>query len=101
MNYSTAIFIINDDCRAVVGQYEDNGKCHLFKTFDKEIDIEDYVVVESGTRHGMTVVKIVDIDVDVDLTSDVEVKWVIMRIDPIDHSLLIEKEQDARSAVAG
>ena len=61
MNYSTAIFLISDEVRAINVTYERDGdaKRTLFKTFSKTIKIDDYVVVETNTRHHMTVCKVV------------------------------------------
>lgn len=83
MNYSTAVFLINDDVRAVYVTYEalDNAPRSLFKTLDKEIKVGDYVIVPTDTRHKMTVVKVVEVDSDAWMDYDGTLQWVIGRVD--------------------
>ena len=81
MDNSQIIFLINDDIRAIKAVYEDGGKTEIFKTFDPDIRVDDCVVVTSATRHEMTVVKVVEVDVDVNLESTTPIKWCVQRID--------------------
>lgn len=99
MNKSTLVFLINDDVRAIRGEYEPSGTPEVFKTFDPTIRKDDLIVVESGTRHNMTVVKVVDVDVDVDLDSTHQMKWAVARIDEAAHRDTLEQEQAAILAV--
>ena len=99
MNNSTIVFLINDDVRAVKGIYEDGGSAEIFKTFDQSIDVDDLAVVESGTRHEMTVVKIVETDVELDFDTTKTIKWVVQRIDQDAHNEVLAQEQAAISAV--
>ena len=70
MNYSTAIFLINNHARALKVTYEDGANPEIVKTLDQTIKLDDYVVVETDTRHKMTVVKVVETDVDFDLEEE-------------------------------
>ena len=101
MNQSTAIFLINDEVRALLGTYEaeDNAKRELFKTLDPTITVGDFAIVPTETRHKMTVVKIVETDVELDLDSPVMVRWVIERIDSSAHDADAAKEQEALSLI--
>ena len=86
MNYSTAIFLINPKVRAIAAIYEpdtDSRKAPrtIFKTFDQAIEVGDYILVPTETRHKMTVNKVVDVDVEPDLESCANVHWVIGTID--------------------
>lgn len=83
MNYSTAVFLINKHVRALACTYEapDNSPRTLFKTLDDTIKAGDFVVVPTDSRHSMTVVKVVEADVDVDFDSSVQVKWIIGKVD--------------------
>lgn len=65
MDNSRIVFLINDQVRAVKAKYEDSGAAEMFKTFDATIQVGDLAVVQSTTRHMMTVVKVTEIDVDV------------------------------------
>ena len=83
MNHSTAIFLINNDVRAIAVTYEkidlakDTTKMMkyqaaylsggrlpdgavVFKTMDTAIKVDDFVIVPTDTRHGMTVCKVVE-----------------------------------------
>ncbi len=104
MNYSTAVFLINKDVRAIKVTYEKDATnkpaaTYLYKTFNKEIKIGDYVVVPTSTRHGMTVCKVVEVDVSVDFDSSVEYKWVVDRINDTHYREVTEWETDATSKI--
>jgi hypothetical protein len=101
MNYSTAIFLINKDVRAVVATYEDTPTAPrtTFKTFDKTIKVNDFVIVPTDTRHKMTVVKIVDVDVDFDMDAPTPMAWVIGCIELADYQNLLGQEADAVKAI--
>ena len=104
MNYSTAIFLISDKCRAVMVTYETdtppNGnkidaKRTLFKTLDPKIKVNDFVVVGTDTRHHMTVCKVVEVDVEPDFDSSDEVKWIVGVVDTADATEVKRQEDEA------
>ena len=99
MDSSRIVLLINDDCRAITARYEDGGKAETFKTMDPTIMTDDLVVVVSGTRHGMTVAKVVEVDVDVNFDTIEPVKWVVQRIDKIAFDALLEREKEGVDAV--
>lgn len=85
MNYSTAIFLVNANVRAVLTSYETpdpvtnkpTGKLTMYKTTDRTVKPGDMVLVPTTTRHKMTVVRVEEVDVEVDLESGVQVDWLI------------------------
>ena len=90
MNNSLAIALISDDVRGVSVSYEeqradryaaptDDKKC-LFKTLVEDLAVGDYVVVETDTRHGMTVCKVEEVDVEFDFDATYELKWAICKV---------------------
>jgi cupin superfamily acireductone dioxygenase involved in methionine salvage len=104
MNYSTAIFLVNDDVRAVGVTYEpgdpnEKTKDYSFKTFEKSLAVGDYVVVPTGTRHGMTVCRVKEINVNIDLNSTIEFKWIVGRVDKSEYDRIIELEKKVIDAV--
>ena|ERR1035437_9731415 len=104
MNLSTAVFLINDNARAIMVTYEvdaDNRKAPrtMFKTFDKSIKVDDYVVVPTDTRHNLTVCKVVAVDVDIDFDSPVQVAWIVGRVDVADVTQIKRQEDAAIEAI--
>jgi len=97
MNYSTAVFLINDDVRAIACTYEadEKAKREIFKTLDKSIAKDDFVVVPTDTRHKMTVVKVVEVDVDVDLDSSIPMQWIVGAVERHDYERILKMEDQA------
>lgn len=97
MNYSTAVFLINDTTRAISCTYEagDNAPRTIFKTFDQDIKVGDFVVVPTETRHKMTVVKVVEVDLDIDFDSPTQLAWVISTLDKAAYERTLAQEQKA------
>lgn len=89
MNYSTAILVMNTDARCVKVIYEPDTEHtkqprEMFKTFDKTLRVDDFVVVPTGTRFNLTVCKIVAVDVDDWMDVSKELGWVVGRVDMAD-----------------
>ena len=101
MNQSTAIFLINDAVRAVVCKYDvkEHERQIVCKTFDKDIKVDDIVVVPTATRHGYTTVKVVEVDVDVDFDGTEQVGWIVQRIDPVFYQDVLAQEADALAKI--
>jgi hypothetical protein len=99
MNNSTIVFLINDHARAFKAIYEEGGTKTVFKTMDQTIAVDDMVVVQSTTRHEMTVVKVTDVDVEVNFDSSSEVKWAVQKIELTPFETILAQEQEAIEAV--
>lgn len=99
MNYSTAIFLINNNVRAVRGTYQQDGSTAVFKTLDPTIKKDDLVVVPTSTRHLMTVFKVTEVDVDVDMDSNVPMEWVVDKVDTEAYKALKADEDAAISKI--
>lgn len=100
MNYSTAILVMNPDARCVKVIYEPDTEHtkqtrEMFKTFDKNLKVDDFVVVPTGTRLNLTVCKIVDVDVDDWMDVSKELGWVVGRVDMADAIKVKAWEADA------
>lgn len=102
-NLSTTCFLVNQDVRAIAVTYEkidvsqdtrdqkfkapylSAGRlpegAEIFKTFDLNIKVDDYVVIPTGTRHGMTVCKVVAVDVELDFNTREEIQWIVDTVD--------------------
>lgn len=96
-NLSTAVFLLNPSCRAIMATYELDtaGKLAprtMFKTFDTDIKLGDIVNVVSSTRHGFTVVRVVDVDVEPDFNSTEKVEWIVGKVNIAKHESLVAQE---------
>lgn len=61
-------------------QYHDRN-LREFKSFDESLEKGDYVVIPTGSRHGMTVVQVHEVGAEADIDSDTEVPWIIGKVD--------------------
>lgn len=117
MNYSTAIFLINRDVRAIAVTYEkidvtqdttqmkyqaaylSGGRlpdgAAVFKTMNPKIKVNDFVIVPTDTRHGMTVCKVVATDIEIDFDSDKEAHWIVGTVDTREFEDIRQKEERA------
>ncbi len=98
MNYSTAVMLLNQNIRAIHTVYEEETETRkqprtTFKTLDTTIEVGDLVVIPTDTRHKMTVVKVVGVDVDVDFESTTPVQWVISKVATDAHKTILSEEQ--------
>lgn len=108
MNYSTAIFLINKAVRAVRVSYDQDakdgggkpaGNLQIFKTFDPTITPGDFVIVPTDTRWNMTVCRVEEVDVEVDLEASARVGWLIGRVNRGDYDAVVAEEEAAISAI--
>lgn len=105
MNYSLAIFLISDEVRGIKVTYEkytgehaetqEKHGAYLFKSLDPSLKPGDYVVVETDTRHNMTVCKVVEVDVEPDYDSSHDYKWIIGKVERADFEALEKQEAEA------
>lgn len=100
MNYSTAVFLINKNVRAIAAIYEAEAFAKsmprtIFKTLDASLIPGDHVIVPTGTRHGMTICKVMEVDVDVDFDSTTPMAWVIGKVDDAPYKLILSQEATA------
>lgn len=99
MDNSRIVFLINDTVRAVMAKYEDGAAAEMFKTFDPTLAVGDLAVVESTTRHNMTVVKVTAVEVDVNFDASTPLKWIVQKIDKPAFDVVLAQEGQAVAAV--
>lgn len=95
MNYSTAILLTDDNVRAITATYEEHSGAAktMFKTLDASIKVGDYIVVPTTTRHKMTVVKVAEVDVEIDYDDPTIVEWVVDKVDKATYDAVVAQEQ--------
>lgn len=107
MNYSTAIFLINKAVVAVKVSYDQDkaqpgnpaGNLQVFKTFDTTLAKGDFVIVPTDTRWNMTVCRVEEVGVEVDLESSSQIGWLISRADRGDYDVVVSEEEAAIAAI--
>lgn len=101
MNYSTAIFLVNKDVRAVAVSYERDSEGKgvkpftLFKTMDPAVKPEDMVIIPTDTRHMMTVARVEEVDLEVELESAIQMKWLVGPVDDTAFRAIVAMERSA------
>lgn len=101
MHESRKVFLLDREPRCILAAYEavEGAPTKEFKTFDEDIQVDDYIVVPTDTRHNMTVCKVREVDVEPDLESNEGVAWVIARIDREGYERALQSEQKFIDAV--
>ena len=107
MNYSTAIFLINKAVRAVKVSYDQDkanpgsptGGLTVFKTFDTTLAKGDYVLVPTDTRWNMTVCRVEEINVEIDLETTAQIGWLIGRAERGAYDTVVSEEETAINAI--
>jgi hypothetical protein len=111
MNYSTAVFVLNDHCRLIAATYEPDSTSPaalmakaapgevrlartLFKTFDQTIKKDDLIIVPTNTRHKFTICKVVEVGLQVDLDSSLHIDWVAGVFDQTEHNRTLAMEAE-------
>jgi len=99
MNYSTAVMLINEKIRAVTVidnsiEEQPSQTRYAFKTLDTSIEVDDLVIVPTDTRHGLTVVQVSEVDVDVDFESTTQIKWIVDKVDAEGNERILLEEKE-------
>lgn len=100
MHDSNRIFLASDTVRAVKGIFETDvnnqptAKREYFKTFSASLKVGDLVNVETSTRHGVSVIRIVEVDVDIDVESDEQTRWIIGKVETAEYEKFKTMEAD-------
>ena len=106
MDPSKIVFLINDKVRLIRVSYDgaqlpgEKPSYYNFKTLDQSLAVDDFVVVETNTRHGLTVCKVVEVDLDVDFDDGQPLKWAFQRVDSAAIELIRAQEGEAMKAAA-
>lgn len=108
MNLLASVMLVEDSIRPCRVEYDpDNAKLNsphkLFKCLDGNVKKDDLVIVSTGTRHGMTVAKIIAIgydDVPVDFENPEPWGWVIGPVPSEQYERILATEKQIIGTVA-
>lgn len=101
MNYSTAVMLLNPAVRGIRCSYEpakregDTPSTYLFKSLDGTLKPGDFVVVPTDTRWAMTINRVEEVDVEVDFDSEIQIKWILGKVDLSDAETIEMEEKKA------
>lgn len=106
VNYSTVILLIGDDiAEAVRVSYEPNDsnkspKEYIFKALKRDaLQVGDFVAVQTDTRWGLTVCKVTETNCEIDFESNLQLKWIVSKVDTAGFEDIQKKEEDAIRAL--
>jgi hypothetical protein len=98
MNLSMSIMLVNDSVRPVKVEYDpdtarNNSPNKFFKTLDPTLVVGDLVIVPTNTRHGFTIVKVLEVGFRVDFQVSEQWSWVAGKLDKKAYDSILEQEK--------
>lgn len=105
MNYSTAIFLVRSDIRAVAVSYDVDSEGKgirpfvIFKTPDPTVSVGDFVIIPTDTRHKMTVARVEEVDLEIDFASTTQIGWLVGGVDRSAFEAVTAMEGQAITAI--
>lgn len=112
MNQSAAVMLFEENgVRPCKVEYDpDNGynnkgaqHTHFFKCRDPEVKKDDLVIVQTTTRHGFTVAKVVAIgvaDVPINFEDNTQWLWIAQKFDKAEFDQMLDSEKKLTGMVA-
>jgi regulator of protease activity HflC (stomatin/prohibitin superfamily) len=103
MNFSRSIILFNKNIRTIATVYDlepvpgpgaKQPARTIYKTLDPTIKKDDLVIIPTDTRYKMSVVKVVETDVEIeDFDAPGDIKWIIDKVnrESFDKSLAMEQ----------
>lgn len=103
---SRKVFVVNDNVRGILCIYDAEPADKpgsvprtFFKTFDKSIKVGDFLIVPTTTRHNMTVVKCVAVDVECEIELTTPCEWVVGIVDRSTYQRIVEGENEMLNTI--
>lgn len=100
---SRKIFLIDETVKCVRVQYEPEppdqlSKTHIAKTF-LDLEYGEFVAIETSTRWGITVVRVVEVGLEPEL-NDTSIPWIVAPVFLDDYNEWIEREKIILKTIA-
>ena len=92
----TMVSLLQEDIITIAVRFKScSNNLYTYKTRDKSIDVDDYVIVD--TSSGYQVVEVVEVHFEpqFDLDSGIRYKWIVGKIDTKEYEQLTENDQKA------
>jgi len=107
VNYSSVILLIGEEIAEAVRVEYEPGKSpkgdtagYLFKALKEHaLQVGDFVSVQTDPRWGLTVCRVVETGCEVDFEDDLQLKWVVSKVDTERFDEIKQMEQQAISAL--
>lgn len=104
MNYSTAICLVSDEVRGISCSYDldpegNVNQLYTFKSLDTQLGVGDLVVIPTDSRHGFTIVRIEEVDVEIPLEDSTDYKWIAARFDIRNYNKVLRYERELISTI--
>ena len=105
MNLSASIMLVDKTVRPVKVEYDpidtkNNNPMTRFKTINPEIKVGDLVICQTNTRHGFTIVKVIEADFPVDFNSAEQWGWIGDKFDKASFDNVLKIEESVKGRVA-
>lgn len=100
LNKSLAVFLIDENVRAIKVAFSDASKFYTYKTLDKTIKEGDFVLVLA--RNEYKAVKVVRVDVQDSLDfedTSIEFGWIIQKIDKAAYDDVLAREELLKKSI--
>lgn len=95
-NVDHLIDAIQNNYRTIKVKYESNGATYTFKVSnDIEVEVGDFVLVQSANNQYYRTVEVVSIDneIDINFEADFKYKWVVSNVDFTKYNKQIDNEK--------
>lgn len=94
INNSLAIFLVNEDVRAIGVAFNSVGKFYTYKTLDKSIKVGDTVLVKAKGELKPVEVKTIDIQDTLNFEdTSIQYTWIVGKVDLVGYEDIQKREQ--------
>lgn len=99
MRNGNIILALDPTIKVVRLMYAESGSNPIYAKTELDLEVDDIVVVSTGTRVNYTCCKVIDADVDFDVESHDELVWVVGFVDIPAHNARLARESRIVKAV--
>jgi hypothetical protein len=97
---SRQLFIYDETATCIAVEYEPDGNHVFMKTTDQSINVGDFVLIQTDTRHKLTVAKVKDVGITPDVESHTEIRWAYFKINKAAVDAILQDEAAKQAKIA-